>query len=465
MPVEIPRNYVQQEDSIQPGYADSWNWIEDFQSPELKNIVHKALTYNYDLEAAAIRMDMAAANSLIAGSSRLPSVNGDIRSSRNKRSSGDEFRTLRASTIDSFSMGFNWNWEIDLWGRLKNQKQSAIASEEAAAADYQGARLSITGAVTRAWLALRESIAQQNLAEETYQNYLRNQEVIFNGYKEGIFSALDLSLIRANVESSRSQWEARKLTVQEAARSLQILLGEYPDGAVPAGDELPVLNRDVPAGLPSDLLTRRPDLIAAERRLAAAIEEEKIARKGFLPQIRLTGNYGVNSQELENLLEPTSVAWTLASNLTQPIFNGGRLWGTWNLRRAQSRLALSQYARTALQAFLEVESALQSEQSLNTQVEALGNSADENEKAADLAWKNYERGLTDSIITVLEARRRASNTRSQYLQTRRRHLQNRVDLHTALGGPFNTNGDNQIENKMDGDQDNNPDSESDAPGN
>ena len=433
IPGEFSKGKPQKESSLD---ETDWNWVKDFDSEELESTISKALTYNYDLQAAATRVVMAQANNLITGSNRLPAINGFLRSSRNKRSGRDEFSALRSMTIDNFNAGFNWNWEIDLWGRLKNQKQAAIASEQAAAADFNAARLSIAGAVTRAWLAVIEAQNQENLARETYENFLSNQDIVFNGYKEGIFSAVDLSLIRANVQSSFSQWESRKLSTHENKRFLQILLGDYPDSNLSSGIALPDLKRSVPAGLPSELLNRRTDLIAAERRLASAIENEKIARKGFLPQISLTGNYGVNSQELNNLLDPGSVAWSLAGNLTQPIFRGGQIWGTWKLRRAQSRLALSDYARIALQAFLEVESALQSEQTLAEQVKALELSANENERAAQLAWKDYQRGLSDSIITTLEARRRAFNTRSQYLQTRRLYLQNRVDLHTALGGPF-----------------------------
>lgn len=434
--LDIPKGYEYVLLNEASSQTNQWNWIEDFQSDELKAVVSQAMAHNFDLQAAATRMEIAAANTRIAGASRLPSINGNARSARNKRSSGDEFSALRSSTFDNFNMGFGWNWELDLWGRLKNEKQAAIANEQAALADFDSARLSIAGAVTRTWLSIKEAIAQEALARETYQNFLENYEVVFSGYKEGIYSAVDLSLIKADVQASLSQWESRKLATHEAKRSLQILLGEYPDSQLDSNANLPDLKTTIPAGLPSELLNRRPDLIAAERRLAAALQDENVARKGFLPQISLTGNYGVNSQQLDNLLDPTSVAWTLGGNLTQPIFRGGQVWGLWKLRREQSKLALANYAAIVLQAFLEVESALQSEQSLKSQANAIGASADENENAAVLAWKNYESGVSDSIITVLEARRRAFNTRSQHLQTRRLYLQNRVDLHTALGGPF-----------------------------
>ncbi len=439
--IPIPAGYAQSDaegDYPSPA-SDSetgWSWVTDFNSPELEQVVSRAMAYNYDLRSAAARLDMALATRSIAGAGRFPSVNGFGGMSRNKRSSRDEFSALRASTIDIFNLGFNWNWELDLWGRLRNEKQSAIASAEAAEAEFRGARLSIAGNVVRSWLELREALAQEQLARETLANFRNNLDVVIRGYADGIYSAVDVSLIRANVESAVSQLESRVLAAGNARRQLQILLGEYPDSDVDAESSLPELSAPVPPGLPSELLNRRPDLVAAERTLASALENRKVARKSFLPQIRLTGNYGVNSQELGTLLDPASVAWTVAENFTLPIFQGGRLWGTWNLRKAEVRMAFAEYARTALQAFLEVESALQSEQSLRDQSTALANAARENEMAADLAWKDYERGVSDSVVTVLEAQRRAFSTQSQYLLTRRLYLQNRVALHLALGGPF-----------------------------
>ena len=437
--VPVPDKFAQEStEGNYPSLPLQWSWVEEeFSSEELGELVTKALEGSYDLKSALARYDMAVANRQIAGANRLPFINGFANATRNKRSSRDEFSALRSSTIDTFNLGFNWNWEIDLWGRLRNEKQSAIAEGEASAADFQGARLSLVGTVVRTWLLLRESIAQEDLALITLTNFENNLEVVLRGYADGIYSAVDVSLIRANVESARSQLEARILATSEARRTLQVLIGEYPDTSINAGEAtMPVLNAMVPAGLPSELLNRRPDLIAAERRLAAALENEKIAKKAFLPQIRLTGNYGVNSQELQDLIDPTSVAWTVAEGLTLPIFQGGRIWGTWELRKAQTRLAFSEYGRTALLAFMEVESALQNEQSLQAQAQALNQSAVENERAADLAWKNYERGLDDSVITVLEAQRRSFTTRSQSLQTQRLYLQNRIDLHLALGGSF-----------------------------
>lgn len=437
LPIAIPAEFSQS--NQMGGYYElmgEWSWIDDFDSEELNDLVRSAVEGNWDLKSAAARLEIALANRGIAGASRFPEIDGTGSGSRNKRSSRDIFSALRSTTVDNFNLGFGWNWEIDLWGRLRNEKRSAIATAGAAEADYAGARLSVVGAVVRAWLLLKESLAQEQLARETLDNFRSNIDVVTRGYAQGIFSALDVSLIRANAEAAESQHAQRVLSTFESKRSLQILIGQYPDSRIETTHQLPNLRRLVPAALPSELLSRRPDLISAERSLAANLENEVIAKKNFLPQIRLTGNYGVNSQELKDLIDPTSVAWNVAGNFTQPIFQGGRLWGTWKLRKAQSKLALSEFVRTALIAFMEVETTLQSEQSLMEQYRALERAASENNRAADIAWKNYERGLDESVITVLEAQRRAFSNQSQYLQTYRNFLQNRVDIHMALGGSF-----------------------------
>lgn len=441
LPVTIPPEFSQSDqmgDYSEP--VGEWSWVDDFESEELEGLVRSAIEGNWDLKSAAARLEIALANRGIAGASRFPEIDGNGSASRNKRSSRDIFSALRSTTVDNFNLGFGWNWEMDIWGRLRNEKRSAIATAEAAEADYAGARLSVAGAVVRAWLLLKESLAQEQLARETLENFRSNIDVVTRGYAQGIFSALDVSLIRANAEAAESQHAQRVLSTFEAKRSLQILIGQYPDSGIETTHQLPSLHRPVPAALPSELLSRRPDLRSAERSLAANLENQVIAKKSFLPQIRLTGNYGVNSQELKDLIDPTSVAWNVAGNFTQPIFQGGRLWGTWKLRKAQSKLALSEFVRTALIAFMEVETTLQAEQSLMEQFSALQRAASENDRAADIAWKNYERGLNESVITVLEAQRRAFSTQSQFLQTYRNYLQNRVDIHMALGGSFVSGG-------------------------
>jgi len=182
-------------------------------------------------------------------------------------------------------------------------------------------------------------------------------------------------------------------------------------------------------------LNRRPDLIAAERRFAASIERLKVSKKELLPTISLTANGNTGSTDLQDLLDIERLAWRIAGNLAQPIFQGGRLIAGIDLSKADRRLALELYAQAVLVAFQEVETLLAGETYLREEEEALRRAADESTSAEELAWQEYQRGLTD-IITVLDSQRRAFNARSSHISVSNQRLQNRVNLHLALGGDF-----------------------------
>jgi outer membrane protein TolC len=187
--------------------------------------------------------------------------------------------------------------------------------------------------------------------------------------------------------------------------------------------------------LPSDLLHRRPDLIAAERQLAASLERVKIAKKDLLPTISLSSSTGTSSGELRDILDPDLLIWNIAGNLTQPIFQGGRLLAGIDLANANSRSALANYAQVALNAFRELESLLAAEGFLQDELSASEQAAIESVAAEELAWQQYQRGLVD-IITVLESQRRAFTAQSSLLSVMNNRLANRINLYLALGGNF-----------------------------
>jgi NodT family efflux transporter outer membrane factor (OMF) lipoprotein len=217
------------------------------------------------------------------------------------------------------------------------------------------------------------------------------------------------------------------------------LLGHYPSGELQISDQLPELKTTVPVGLPSQLLIRRPDLIAAEHRLTAAGERLQEAQKNRLPSIRLTGSGGVGSSALNELLNWDSLVWSLLAGVTQPVFEGGRLDADRALAKARHGEAWANYAQTVLVAFQEVETALAAEDRFVQQLEQLQRATDEANEAADLALSRYQNGLTD-IITLLDAQRRAFDAKSALLRTQRERLDNRVALYLALGGEFSQSG-------------------------
>ena len=226
---------------------------------------------------------------------------------------------------------------------------------------------------------------------------------------------------------------ARRLDLDTALRQLEILLGRYPAAqlVLPAG--LPELDGPVAAGLPSEVLTRRPDLAAAERRVAAAGARVAEARAALYPQLRLTGSAGTSSDQVADLLDGDFSVWSFAGSLLQPLFQGGRLRAGVDLAAAGADEALAAYASAVLRALGEVETALAAEKGLAEQETALAAAALQAEAARRLAEERYETGLGEYLV-VLESQRGALDTASRRLEVQRRRLVARVDLYLALGG-------------------------------
>ena len=195
------------------------------------------------------------------------------------------------------------------------------------------------------------------------------------------------------------------------------------------------MKQEVPVGLPSELLARRPDIISAERRLAAAGRILKSEKRNRLPSFRLTGNGGTSTDTFSQLLNSKFLVWNLAANLTQPIFKAGELKAKVALAEARRNEAVAEYAQVALQTFLEVETALNTEEQLKNQEVALVTAASESEEAETIALDEYTKGLID-IVTLLDSQRRTFQSRSDLIQVRNQRLQNRIDLYLALGGGF-----------------------------
>ena len=214
-----------------------------------------------------------------------------------------------------------------------------------------------------------------------------------------------------------------------------MLLGRYPAAELDVAEAPPAVTGRVPAGLPADLVRRRPDLAAAERRLASADQRLASARRALLPGIRLTGGGGRSSEALADLLDGDFSVWSLAANLTMPLFQGGRLRARAAAAEADREALTAAYAGLVLSAFAEVEGALAAEAALAEQEAALVETADQASAAESLADDRYRRGLV-GLITLLDAQRRAWDAHSQLLTTRRRRVDARVDLHVALGGGF-----------------------------
>lgn len=413
-------------------------WLADFDDPVLAGLVNEAVEKNFDLQATAALLQVAQADAAIAGADAWPQLSGDFGATRQRQNFGARgFSGVPSQTFNSYDVGFDLSWELDIWGKVRDGASAALADAQAAAATLQGARFSLAANTAKAWFDAIEAEQQVRLAQETYDSFNATANVIQRRFERGVSPALDLRLARAQASSALANLELRLQARDAAVRQLEVLLGRYPANEVELALELPQLSGSVPAGLPSELLERRPDLIVAERNLAASGKRVLEAKKQMLPSISLTGNYGYSSSQIGELFTGGFSVWSLAGNAVQPIFQGRRISANIERTKAIAIQRLAEYGQAALEAFAEVEIALQSEEYLVSRVNALDQAAIENTGAETTAWSRYQRGLTD-IITVLESQRRAFTSKADLLDSRRELLNNRVNLYLALGGDFGT---------------------------
>ena len=412
-------------------------WVDSFADPALTALVNAALNNNLDLKAAAARVDAAREQTLIAGAGRWPQLGFATGYVHTGSGAGDLNNNLENTDSSGFEALFTLSWEIDVWGRIKATQQAAQQDAEAVSADFQGARLSLAARTAQSYFELIEAKLQAQVAEQSTKDRRTIVELVRGRFTRGLTRGLDLRLALTDLANAEAQLAQSRNQVQIVTRQLEVLLGRYPIGPKDARiASLPVLPKPpaaLSAGLPSQLLERRPDLVAAFSRLRAMDSRVESAKKALLPRITLTANGGASSAALSDLVDPRAAAWNLAAGLVQPIFTGGRLKGEIRLHEALTKEALNQYKSTALNAFREVEQALAAEQWLRAQEQALQEAVDQTEASRKLAVTSYQQGLIE-ILTLLDSYRSTLNAQSAHLTVQRQLLSNRIDLYLALGG-------------------------------
>jgi NodT family efflux transporter outer membrane factor (OMF) lipoprotein len=415
------------------------DWWKAFKDPRLDELVVQALESNYDLQAAAARVSAAAIQARITGADIYPSISAGW-NGRGQRQNfiglpipGAEDEVL-SRTFKTSGVSLDVSWEPDIWGKVAARKVAATADYEATEAELWGARLSLVAQTTKAWFAVLEGLQQVKLAERTVATYEDTAERVRRRYERGLQSSLDLRLALSSLAGAEALLQQRREQLDRGTRQLEILLGQYPAAAIQPAEELPSLPPVPPTGIPSELVSRRPDLIAAEKRMWAAGARWTEARKALYPSFSLSGGIGTSTSDFFQVLNGNFFIWNLAGNVLQPLFQGGRLRAQIELQDVRSQEAASQWANAVLLAFSEVESALAAERFLAEQEADLVSASRQSAASLSLAEDRYSSGL-ESFVTVLESQRRSLESDSQLISVRRQRLDSRVDLHLALGGP------------------------------
>jgi NodT family efflux transporter outer membrane factor (OMF) lipoprotein len=430
-PVENPS-----ESASTPQSIAEIKWFDLFQDDTLKQLVSRALGKNFDLRIAAERVLEARAQYGIARANLFPTVDGQAQFTANRSSSIGSFPFIRAGTDLSASYTqatANLNWELDLWGRLRRLNQAAraqyLASEEA----RNGVIISLVGDVTNTYFAMREQDLELEISRQTGAIATDNLRLINLRHDRGVANALEVHQAEQFLYTATGQVAAAERQIGQSENALSLLLGNAP-GDIPRGKSLDKISAppELPPGLPSSLLERRPDIRQAEESLIAANAQIGAARALLVPQVSLTGLFGGQSRALSELFTGPARLSTLGPSVTIPIFRAGLRSGI-QLTEAQQREALAAYEKSIYGALREVSDALvvhDRTQEQRIEEEKLVATLTESVRLSTL---RYQGGL-DSYLQVLDAERNLFGGQLTLAQLRLQELQSVVQLYRVLGG-------------------------------
>ncbi len=434
-PLAVAAHYP--EDARLPGAASiapPQDWRAYFAEPRLQALIEQALENSRDLRSAALRVAEARAAYGIQRADRFPTVGVGVDASR-ARTPADLSVTGRTQTGGRYDVGASLaTWELDLWGRVRDLEEAALQNYLATDAGRRALAVGLVAQVADAYLGLRELDERLALARRTIESRQESFRIFTRRFEVGATSRLDLT----QVETLLTQAQALGAQLEQArarqAHALALLVGAPLDlpPAQGAFDDGVVLHELAP-GLPSELLTLRPDIVAAEHRLRAASANIGAARAAFFPRIALTASAGTASAELGGLFEPGSGAWRFAPSVALPIFDGGRRRAALELAAVRREIAVADYERTVQAAFRDVADALAAHHWLSEQVRIQRAALAALTERARLATLRYDNGAA-RYLEVLDAQRDLLGAEQQLVQTRRALLSSRVALYAALGG-------------------------------
>lgn len=443
-PLVVPNNWSAtdaasvsgQEEVTSKPKLDPTLWLTPFDHSGLLTVMQRGIENNLDLKSSALRLQQAMRSAAIAGAPLKPTVNASVSSLQRRNSDIALAQGLApARTTDSYDLGVDLAWEIDVWGRLSDSERAAQQTARAAMADLEAARLSLVANITRSWFQLLETQLQLGLNKASQRLRKDTHDVVESRFQSGLTSALDLHLAKNSLALSEASILDAQSRLQQSQRALEILLGEYPEAGISVDGDFPRLLDMPPIFLPADLLSRRPDIKSAWLSLQSTRSELAAAKKAFLPSLRLSANLGTSSDQFSRLFDMDYLAGSLLAALAQPIYLGGQIKNQEALLRLTSEVSFINYHQVVLSAYQEVESLLVNEKLIAERVNYLRQAADQAHAAERLAQERYLSGLTP-FLQVLDAQQRDLDAQRQLLSVKLAAVVNRIDLIKALGGDF-----------------------------
>jgi multidrug efflux system outer membrane protein len=429
-------------EALRPASLERW-WTE-FHDPELDDLVTRAVAGNLDLKIAAARVREARAARGIAESAALPQVGVNASGARVERSDAvPPFRSVVSGpspfgdrTQNLFEAGFDAGWELDVFGGVRRDVEAAVAQLQAAEESRRDVLVTLIADVARNYAELRGAQRQIEILDDTIRSQQDTLDLVRARFDAGLGTALDVERADGLLETTRSRRPEFERLVRRAVYRIDVLIGATPGARSPAlirSAGIPASPQTLPDLLPSELLSRRPDLRRAEREVAAATALVGVARAELFPRFSIGGNFGRRSEDASDLSSSGSQFWFLVGGVRLPILSGGRIRANIRLQNARQEEAAQQYERAVLTAVEEVENALSWQTRERRRLEILRSSVAANRRARDLATDRYTGGL-ESFLSVLDAERAVYAAEDGEAQSQMNTMVSLIAVYKALGG-------------------------------
>jgi len=428
--VTVPDQHRGQVSPAQAASLADQPWWEIFHDDALKALIAEALKNGYDVRLAAWRVEEARANAGIANSQRFPAIQGQVEAGYGRQSHFSSSPDAQGGLIQA---NINASWEFDLFGRIRHLNEAALAEYLASEEARRGVFLSLVSDVATNYFQLRELDLQLEIAKRSSADFQETFDLFDRRLQGGVASALETASAEASLASTAANIPDLERQILEQENRLAFLLGRNP-GPIARGAVLndQFLPPDVPPGLPSDLLQRRPDLRQSEQSLIAANANVGIANADFFPRISLTGMLGTVSPQISQLF-PAGRTWTIGGGLLSPLFQGRRLREEYRAAEARWEQARVLYEQSVTNAFNEVSTALVAYQKLAEVEKQRARAVAADRQAAQIANQRYTAGLS-SYLDVLQAQQQLYPAENLLAQARYNRLATLVQLYRALGG-------------------------------
>jgi len=435
IPNDWPEGSAYQNIQSPPGIptADELGWQEFFTDPKLQQVIETALNNNRDLRLAALNVERARALYGVQRAELFPAIGATGVGSK-QRSSADLTPPGEPRTTKQFNVNLGiTSWEIDFFGLIRSLEEQALQEYLATEEARRSAQIALVSEVARVYLTLAADRGNLNLARSTLETQQGVYDLIRRQYEIGLATELDLHRSQTQVDAARGNVARYTQLVAQDQNALNLLAGSpVPENILPAGLASVSPPKDISPGLSSEVLLRRPDIMAAEHQLRGAYAFIGVARAAFFPRIALTTAVGTASDELSGLFSSGSGTWSFAPQVAMPIFDA-RTWAAYRVSKAVQKIALTQYEKAIQTAFREVADALAVRGTVDQQVAAQQSIVNSTQKIYSLSNKRYTNGI-DSYLSVLDAQRSLYGAQQGLTSLQLAKLANEVRFYAVLGG-------------------------------